>query len=163
MGHRALRTPLWGTNLPAAGSMSRPPPSHRDSCRQALWARALRTPRWLAVRADPRPAIGTATAGAKRYGRGLAVGCAGSQHQGEGGNQDHHHQRAMMPFGRRHHGASPRFAHLDPFTAPIRSCCRACQSLASSMSAAQSSQHRRCNRSALALHRRRAEALTAGR
>jgi hypothetical protein len=52
--------------------------------------RALRTLRWLAVRADRRPAIGTA-AGASRYGRGLAVGCAGSQHQNEGGNQGHHH------------------------------------------------------------------------
>ena len=50
----------------------------------------LRTPRLLAVRADRRPAKGTA-AGASRYGRGLPVGCASSQHQNEGGNQGHHH------------------------------------------------------------------------
>jgi hypothetical protein len=44
--------------------------------------RALRTLRRLAVRADRRPSIRTATAWARQHRRGLAGGCAGSQHQG---------------------------------------------------------------------------------
>ena len=80
---RALRTRgCWQYEPTAAQPKGQLPPG-------AIGHRALRTLRWLAVRADRRPAKGTA-AGASRYGRGLAVGCAGSQHQNEGGNQGHH-------------------------------------------------------------------------